>query len=152
MSGRTRSFDTVFVITLMCAFIIISLLLVGIGANLYRTQQETSQGDYELRTALSYVSNRVKQCRGETEIEEFGGVRTLTFTEEIAGVDYLTYIYYYDGALRELFTAADSQFDPEQGQTVTALADFTFKLQDGVLTLRAQSTKGSARTLSLYAD
>ena len=57
-------------------------------------------------------------------LEDFQGTRALCFRERISQKDYCTYIYFYEGALKELFTAADSHADLSMGTSLAQLSDF----------------------------
>lgn len=48
----------------------------------------------------------------------------LELSETIDGEDYITYIYGYQGEIRELFTAASYGFDPEAGEVVASAQRF----------------------------
>lgn len=70
----------------------------------------------------------------------------LCFTDTVDGGTYETYLYYYDGYLRELFAAADAGLSPQDGEKILKSAGLTMALADGLLHIETADTE---LTLSL---
>ena len=151
MTRGRHSFDTVFVLTLFCAFIATALLTVGIGCRIYKSTAASADAEYQLRTSLSYVSGRLHGGSSDgARLLSLEGVTALELDENIDGADYVTYIYYSDGALRELFTEKDSGVSLSLGSEIVALSGFEFSQDGELLTIRAVADGGEARKQSVY--
>lgn len=100
------------------AVCILSVILTGAGV--YRKLTERDQVTYEKRTAVQYLTTKVRQAdtAGWISAEEFEGLEALVISEDIGGTVYKTWIYCYDGYIRELFAAADSQMTLDTGEKV----------------------------------
>lgn len=142
---RRRSADTVFALTLLTLFAVLALFLVLIGGNAYRSTVTAMERNNRLRTTVSYVANKVRACGREAELKTADGVEMLVLRES----DYVTYIYDYNGALCELYCAADDPFSPENGEALTECAGVSFAERDGVLTICAEQSEGSPVELSI---
>lgn len=122
-------FDSLFAFLLLIAFLLFSLLLSGVGSAIYRKGTDSLNENYTTRTALAYLSEKLRQHNEAGALSEttVGDQPALALTETKDGANYITYIYYYDGALRELFTSASATPTPETGSKITDLSSFTFE-------------------------
>jgi len=68
-------------------------------------------------------------------IETADGTELLTLTEVIDGQPYLTRLYCHDGYLRELFSCAENDFFPEDGEMVLPAQAMDLSLNDGLLSV-----------------
>ena len=129
-------------------FAVCVLLVLLSGADVYRRLAEDGQSQYARRTAAQYITTRIRQ--GESvENGEFSGLDTLQFRETLNRRSYITRIYCYDGALRELFTSEDGQFLPEDGEKLLDLEALSLSAEDGLLTVQITLPDGSIQTLYL---
>ncbi len=134
-------------------FALFSLLLVVIGAKVYRDLALAGSENAELRSAFSYVANKVRMnggLAGAVHVEERGGISVLSLQESFDGAEYETVIYYYDGALREHFGLLGQRLMPEAGERIAEAADFQIEKQgtDGLL-LTLVDTDGTPRSMYL---
>lgn len=128
---------------------ILSVLLTG--ADAYRRLTERDSAAYDLRTAAQYLATRVRQgdVRDGVTVEPFGDTLALTLAEDIDGERYLTRVYYYDGYLRELFSAQEDALAPEDGEKILEAQGLTLGLEDGVLSLSVTDGGGQQVTQTL---
>jgi len=118
--------DILFVIALFCVFAVSALMLVLIGSNVYRKTVARMDDNYNTRTSLAYVTEKIHQF-DETdaiEIGTLGDTDALILKTTTESNQYLTYIYMNDGYLKELFAAADADLAPEAGQNILPIQDF----------------------------
>lgn len=151
MNGKTaHSFDTVFVLLLFCLFAVSSLFLVLIGANVYRGIVDKMDANNEMRSSLSYVSNKVRSADGrDVSIQSLNGQQTLVIESKINREKYNTYIYLYNGYLMELFTKADNDFKAGSGDKITPITAFTITKTESELSLEVSGSDNRKRSLKL---
>lgn len=156
---RKRSFDShmigdLFTFALFGVFLLLSLLIVVIGVEGYRSVVSVGESVGGVRTSLGYISGKVRSnaARDGVHMEQHDGVDTLVLTENISGKPYLTVIYHKDGMLYELYTSADGyEFYPEDGEPLIEIADLHMAcLQDDLLQLSTETEDGRAQTLHLH--
>lgn len=137
----------VFAVFAVC---ILAVLLTGAGV--YRHLVDRGEADHARRTAAQYVTTRVRQAdRAQSvTVEDFGGAEALVLREEIGGAVYLTRVYCFDGYIRELFTAENGVFSPEDGEKVLEVQALSFSLEDASLLARITLCDGSVQELTLY--
>ena len=119
--------DLLFPLALFCAFAVTSLLVVVVGADVYRRTTDEMDRNFALRTPLAYLSQAVHRTdlAGGFSIGRFGDGQALILSETVNGEEYRTYLYCRGGNLCELFARADAGAAPENGQAVTGCASFT---------------------------
>ncbi len=123
--------DLLFVLALFTMFAATAFLVVLIGAKQYQITADNMDYNYEVRTTSSYLQEKLRQSDTGADIyvTTIDGTSVLAITEKGTETDYCTYIYCYDGHLRELFVRADATFDLSAGQSLLEVQDFSAKLQ-----------------------
>ncbi len=118
--------DALFVITLFLVFAVSVVMLTGTGARVYRNIVNSMTENYNSRTSFTYVINKIHQNDTEKAVAlgEYDGLDAVLISEEVNNVNYCTYLYFYDGYMREIFTRYGSEFDPGLGTPLFALKDF----------------------------
>lgn len=136
------------------ALCILSVLLTGAGA--YKRLTERDRAAYDRRTAEQYLATRVRQAdtSGQVSIGTFPGeedISALLLSEDFGDALYITYVYCFDGYLRELFIEAGGDFSPEDGEKVLELQSLNFTGEGRTIHAELESAEGvpAALTLSL---
>ena len=112
--------DNLFVFLLFTIFAVCSIFLIAFGANIYKKTISNFDRHYNLTTSVAYVQEKFRQLdRSDCcVVIPFGDSDALRFSEDINGTEYYTYIYEYDGFLKELHTKADNSLAPKAGQNL----------------------------------
>ena len=133
-------------------FILTAGLLVILGAGQYQDTVDTMENNHEIRTAASYLAEKVHQHNSEDiAVTDFCGQDAMAVSEDSGGKTYTTYIYYYDGTLRELLTDQKSGYHLSSGQIITTLTDFTISQKtDGLLEIHLSGSDNIRHTQYLY--
>ena len=117
---RGRSIDTIFVLIVFSIFAFSVLMVLMLGANIYRNINELSNYEQYEHTSLSYVWTKTKNFddAGSIRVGDFNGATALFIYETIGGTEYRTVIYHYDGWLVELFSESALDFSIEDGTRI----------------------------------
>ncbi|MDO5403715.1 MAG: DUF4860 domain-containing protein, partial [Eubacteriales bacterium] len=109
--------ELIFIVTLFSIFLISGVSLVLFGANVYQTITREADVNETTRTSLSYIQEKLHQCdhKGSIQVETHNGTDTLSLYSAYGDKLYVTYIYYHDGSLKELFIKNDLNFNPAAG-------------------------------------
>ncbi|MBQ8821097.1 MAG: DUF4860 domain-containing protein [Lachnospiraceae bacterium] len=118
--------DVLFVLALFGVFTLSALVLVILGANIYKQTVSHMTQNYDSRMACSYFTEKIHQSdlASSVELGELYGTEALVFSQDIKGETYATYLYYHDGYLKELFMKKDSNIgtDPlDAGHSIMKL-------------------------------
>jgi len=129
---KTQSIGSLAALVLFAVFAVCVLAVLLTGAGTYRRLTERDQAAFDSRTAARYVTTRVRQAdRAEgLSLRKIDSLDALVLTEEIDGEPYETWIYCYDGQLRELFVRGGTQVQPESGETILAMESLTVDWDD----------------------
>ena len=127
LHSSTHKIDTVFVAALFTVFAATSFLVVLIGAKQYQKTADTMNYNYEVRTATSYITEKIRQSDSSCDIQiaQLSDVTVLALSTIENGKNYITYIYSYEGWLRELFISESTVFSPSAGQKIVEVSDFS---------------------------
>ena len=103
--------------------------------------------------ALQYVANKVRQgdMEGAVRVRTVDDVPVLELDSRIEGGNYVTWIYWYDGSIRELFFDPADGLGLEDGLSILECSGF-FVSQSGdgsLITLSTEGEGGGELTLSV---
>lgn len=148
--------DGVFVLLGTGVFAVCILLVLLSGADTYRKLARRDASSYDRRICCEYVAAKVRHAdaAGCVWVGDFSGAPsqqgdTLVLTEQVDGTTYLTRIYYYDGWVRELYSAEGGSFSPEDGDAVLEARSLAFTLRAGLLTVETVDGSGDFSELCL---
>ena len=117
MKDNPSRMTQVLALLTLTAFALCVLLVLLTGASCYRALVEQGETSYARRTALQYLTTRVRQAE-TVEIGEFAGCEALILEENVDGECYTTRVYCYDGWLRELYTVPGARLQPKAGAEI----------------------------------
>lgn len=149
---RSTKIDGVFVIALFTMFAITAFLLILIGARQYQHTADTMDANYESRTISSYLTEKIRQndSVGNVSIAKLEGTPALAIETVENDVTYITYIYYYKDALREIVVNASSVFSLDSGQEIIQTGGFTAEMMsERLLKITITTTEDQEQVLYL---
>lgn len=140
-----------FSFALLSGLAILSLLIVVMGARVYRAIDEASALNSQSRTVLSYIAGKVRatDAAGMVQVTTVDGQDALALCEELDGVRYENYIYFMDGGVYECFTRADRALDARLGDRLSDAGGFTAARTGNLVTVTVTDAAGETHALSL---
>ena len=123
-----------------------SVALVVLASGSYSRQVHTSEDSYTSCTALSYVTEKLHQADNSDAIDAgtFDGQDAILIRQEYSGQSYVTYLYAYDGYLRELFIKEGVAASAGDGREILATDGFSFEeSRDGLFHLSCTDSNGN---------
>lgn len=114
---KSHAMSVLFTMLLFLVFVLSALFTALIGSRVYENITVRSDWNYTGNTALSYIANKVRQGdrAGLVDVVQVEGTPVLEMKEEIGGSEYVTWIYWKDGSICELFTDAQSGLGLDDG-------------------------------------
>lgn len=134
MKEKTTKITDILALLVFVLFALCTLMVLLTGARGYRKLVSDGEELYETRTAVRYLTTRVRQAES-IWVEDFDGCDALVAEETIDGERYLTRVYLYEGFLRELFCPENAQLTPADGEKVIEAVSVTFSMERGILTV-----------------
>lgn len=143
-----------FVMMLILMFVGLSVALIALGSQAYRSITQTAEENAQKRTAVGYVINRVHafDAKGGVRVEEveLEGQLTdvLTLAEWIDGECYETRLFCADGSLREQFTHAQTPLETAyDGEKIVELAEFEVEIAGSMIQVTFTHPDGATDTV-----
>lgn len=131
------------ILALMLLFAGLSVALIALGGQAYRSILRASDENAQRRASIGYVTGRIhafdtdRSVRVQRIAIDGETVDVLVLEEEVEGEAYQTRIYCAEGKLCEQFVAKDVPLESaEDGELIAALAGFEATLEPGMIELR----------------
>lgn len=147
--GTKHQMDALLMLLLFGVFAVCVLIVLLTGAKAYRGLTERDGAAYDSRTCVQYIATRVRQgdLAGGVAVEPFGDTQALCMRDPDG---FITRLYCHDGWLMELYTFADAELAPQDGEKVMPMEALNLTLEDGLLSAEIQGKDaGAADTLRL---
>lgn len=144
-SDKKHVIDRIFPFAVFFVFVVSSLWVTLLAANIYQSTTNMEDDNYESRTALSYIAEKIHQGdeAGGISIGTFEGCESLIIKQTYDEKNYLTYIYEKDGELRELFLMEGIQASAEDGRKIMEVQGLKMEeIGDGVFRFSCVSEDG----------
>lgn len=117
MKENSSQMTQVLALLTLTVFALCLLLVLLSGASCYRNLVDRGEESYGRRTAVQYLTTRVRQAQ-RVEIGDFEGCESLILEETVEDECYTTRVYCYEGWLRELYTVPGAKLPPNAGTAV----------------------------------
>ena len=143
---REHTIDILFPLAVFFAFAASAVMAILLAANIYQGTVESSDRMYHGATAVAYIQEKLhrEDAQGAVRLEQREETTVLVLEQSYGGQDYRTYIYAWEGGLRELFARAELEFDPDQGRQLLEVESFSCQwLEDGLLRIRCVDGTGN---------
>ena len=127
--------DLVFPIALFFVFAASALVVLILAADIYASTTNHFQVNDESRTALAYISEKIRQndTDGALSIVTIEQTDCIALSQDFNGTLCTTYIYEYGGKLKELFIRNDAPVSLESGMDITEISSLSINKRPGNL-------------------
>ncbi|MEA4815619.1 MAG: DUF4860 domain-containing protein [Lachnospiraceae bacterium] len=155
---KQNSLNSGFVMGLFLFFIFTGAMFMVLvfGAGAYNDIRNELESQYNERTCVSYICAKLRHydSEGAVSIGENKGIETIMLAEEENGAEYITYIYYYEGYMRELYCEKSVEFDPDAGFSVIPAEGLSVKMAgDALIKIECKSGGRTAKAyVALYSE
>ncbi len=151
-SKIVHSIDAVFVLFLFALFVAMALLVTSNCAVAYKKSAEQTEERFNRQTCINYVTAKIRANNENEKITviDLKGKNALCISDNFGDEEYRTYIYQYDGMVRELFASSDIDFDLSVGTPLTEASDLNFNLENGLF--RCELTDLENKTTTFYVN
>lgn len=145
---------TLLTLLLFLVFVLCALFTVLIGGRVYENMSVRIEQQFAGNTALHYIANKVRQgdTAGMVRVRQVDEVPVLELSQGINGDTYVTWIYYQDQNICELFARSDSGLGLEAGIPVMECEGLNFFQEKNLLTIETTGTGGGKLRLALRSE
>lgn len=148
---KGQAVSTLFTMLLFLVFVMSALFTVLIGSRVYENINVRSDRNYTGSTAISYIANKVRQGdRADmVDVKEIDGAQVLEMKQAVGDSEYVTWIYWLDGSVRELFTDTSSGLGLEDGLEILECGGLSFSKEGQLLHIETLGEGGGSVSLAL---
>lgn len=142
---RKHVVDMVFPFALFFVFASSALLVILLAADIYRNTTAMTESNYESRTVLSYMTEKIRQGdeNGGVSIGNFDGHDSVIIRQTYGQQNYQTYIYEDEGVLRELFLLEGVEAVASDGRKIMEIHDLELEqLEKGMFRISCTAKEG----------
>ena len=138
----THSLQRLLPVLVLALFLLLAGLTVVRSAAAYKKILARSDR-LDRATALAYITEKARQndVPGALRLGQIGDCEALVITQGEA-VLYDTYIYCYDGSLRELMIKRELEPTPDMGRSLLPMESLELENTDGLLKIRCTDPQG----------
>ncbi len=150
--NNRHTVDMLFVLALFCTFAVCASLVIAFGAHIYQKTVSNMEDHFNLHTASSYITQKIHSHdeAGMVELSNLDNKDCLILKDVYGDKEYLTYIYEYDGVLKELFVASDASVHPGDGQDILDIKDFSVDLDGQIIHVSITDQKEQSINSAIY--
>lgn len=152
---ETHRIDSIFIMLLFFLFALTAFVLIMIGVRQYKATANVMDYNYEIRTVTSYLREKTRQnsSNSSISIETIDGTNALCLKNTLNNTIYNTYIYYYDGSLREMYIQEGTPFTLNLGQQIVTISGFDMvKTDDGLIIVTISDSFGGTTDMYLSTN
>lgn len=143
--NRKHVVDMVFPFALFFVFASSAILVILLAADIYRNTTAMTESNYESRTVLSYMTEKIRQGdeNGGVSIGSFDGHDSVIIRQNYGQQNYQTYIYEDEGVLRELFLLEGVEAVASDGRKIMEVHDLELEqLEKGMFRISCTAKEG----------
>lgn len=144
----SHSVDILFPLSILFVFAVSALAVLLLSSRAYTSQRELAAHTYETLMPISYLREKVRQHdrNGAISVGELDGQPSLILYSS----EYTTYLYAYDGMLKELTVCDGVAVHAKDGQDILELQTFSIQeTADGLICLFCQTEHDPGETVFL---
>lgn len=143
--------NLLFTMILFLVFVLCALFTVLFGGKVYENIGTRMENNYSGSVALNYVANKVRQGdrAGSVRVVEMEGTPVLEISQEVNESRYVTWIYYREGTIRELFTREDSGLTLADGLEIIECGGFVPSMEGDLLSVETTGEGGGRLMLAV---
>lgn len=143
--------ENISILSIFLLFAICSLTLMILGTDQYIKISDEMEKHFEMRTPIAYMSNKVRQndTYGGIQILKKEGKDILVLSEAEGETVYETWIYEYEGELRELYIEQGDDPELEWGMALVEINGLTMEIEKNTLRIDLLTKKDEEQEIIL---
>ena len=143
-----HTIDFIFPLAVLFVFAVSAFAVLLLSAHIYAGQTAQSESDYQANTPLSYIREKIRQNdqNSSLSVGSIEGKDCLILQSD--GIS--TYIYAYDGNLKELYIRNDIVAHAKDGKDILEIKDFQIhELSNVLFRVSCQASDGTSQSVIL---
>lgn len=150
MGEKKHSANIVFTLALLGLFALSALFVAVLGAQVYGRTAEQMDQNYNTRTSLVYIGEKIRQTPGrEIVIDDVEGSQALVLKQNMDGREYESWIFSAGGKLKEVMVPAGTDVKSEDGQGIMEISKFSLFQEGNLLSITVYDQFGDKDTVTM---
>ena len=150
MGKKKHPINIVFAILLLGIFAFTAVFVAIMGVTVYSNSADKLQANFDTRTSLVYLSEKIRTNSGGFDVREIEGASALVLKEEVRGVSYESWIFVSDERLCETRITQGGRVLPAAAQKIMDLKSMDVALKDGGVEISVETLTGDKSTTFVY--
>jgi hypothetical protein len=144
---KKHSTNMMFTVMLLCIFALAAIFVAVLGAKVYANSAEKLQANFDTRTSIVYLSEKIRTCPGDAyDVREVEGAKALVLSQEVEGTTYESWIYVYHEELCEAVIVAGDTVSTAGGQQIMPLKSLDAEIGGGGIRITVVTTEDEKST------
>jgi hypothetical protein len=136
-----------FTVMLLGIFALAAVFVAVMGAKVYANSAEKMQANFDTRTSIVYLSEKIRTNPGDNyDVREVNGRPAIVLTEQIGENYYESWIFVLNDRLSEVTVVKGNSFLPSAAQQIMDLKSLDAKIRDGGIEITAVTMAGDVNT------
>lgn len=141
--------EIVFTLLLLVLFVFCSFFTIVKSADFYQSMMRRQAAEDQVQLPYLYLFTRLEQAEGNISLETVDNTDCLVLNESVDGTAYQTWIYYQDGALKELLVKAGRQVSLDEGEVMAVSRPFRLRQDGSTLIVTIEDDRGTDSVLRI---
>jgi len=136
-----------FTIMLLGIFALAAIFVAVLGAKVYANSADKMQANFDTRTSIVYLSEKIRTCPGDNfDVRDLDGITALVLSEEIGSQIYESWVFVSENQLREATVTRGDTILPGAAQSIMPLKSFDAEAKDGGIEITVVTTDDQENT------
>ena len=151
MGRKKHSVNMMFTILLLGIFALTAVFVAVMGAKVYANSADKMQANFDTRTSLVYLSEKIRTSPGDSfSVRDIDGATALVLSEEVGGTVYESWVFVSKEKLCEATVVKGDSVHPGSAQKIMPLKSLSAELKDGGIELTVVTVAGNENTTFIY--
>jgi hypothetical protein len=147
---KKHSVNMMFTILLLGIFALAAIFVAVMGAKVYANSADKMQANFDTRTSIVYLSEKIRTCPNDNfSVRDIGGNTALVLTEEINGREFESWIFVQNDRLSEVTVLKGDQVYPNTAQQIMDLRSLDAEVRDGGIEITVVTVAGDVNSTFL---
>jgi len=151
MGKKKHVVNVMFTVLLLGVFALSVVFVSVLGAEVYQSSATKMQANFDTRTSLVYIAEKVRQSAStDFDVRTLGDDSALVITEKYNDQQtYETWIYVSKGKLYETTVTKGDEIQPGGGQAIMDMKSMDFKVDGELVRITSVNDAGDEESLTI---
>ena len=147
MGKKKHSVNMMFTIMLLGIFALSAIFVAVMGAKVYANSADKMQANFDTRTSIVYLSEKIRTCPGDNyRVREVDGSTALVLTEKLGDSYFESWVFVRNNKLSEVMVRQGDEIYPGAAQQIMDLRSLDAVIRDGGIEITVVTVAGDVNS------